>query len=102
MSIRVTGNEDKAVMYQGTSGNTIGKVYNASAGSRNARSELSEFVNDWTNDLNHHLADLSQQKRTALITAFKVEKGFIDRSDFSERVLDAERILNRRIYEDTL
>jgi hypothetical protein len=101
MSIRVTDGKDKAVMYQGTSGDTIGKVYNA-PGSRNASDELNEFVNEWTKDLNNNIADLQQEQRTALVTAFKVEKGFIDRSDFSEYVQEAERILNRRIYEDII
>lgn len=90
------GNKNKAAMYHGTSGDTIGKVYKA-PNTRNAKEELSEFVNEW---LDNSVLDYKPDQIEALLIAYQVEKGFIKRKDHRKQINRTEQLLNRRIYED--
>lgn len=92
MGTRVTGDRDRAAMYDSTSGIAFGPTY---TGYSDARKELTEFIGWLPKKPNRYTN--SQLER--LMTAFKVENGWMDRKDWERTVEEAEDLLGREIED---
>lgn len=93
MGVSVFGNSEKAGLYDDTSGATIGTVYR---GHNHAEMELNKFVNDW---LDGSPRDYKESTLPDLFTAYKIERGFLDKDDWTSQVRNAEAVLERQVEE---
>lgn len=90
MGVRVLGDTKRAAMYDGTSERAFGPVYR---GHGNAKRELEEFLN-W---LPRSADSYREKDLSTLMTAYKVEKGFLDASDWTGSIEKSEELLGRDI-----
>lgn len=93
MGVSVIADRDKnmAVMYDDTSGATIGYTYK---GVSNAGNELREFVNEW---LDRSTRDYTANELNDLMMGYKIEKGLADKADWPSQMERCESILGREI-----
>jgi hypothetical protein len=86
MGVRVLGNRDNAALYDGTTGIAFGPIYK---GHSNAKRELSNFLK-W---LPKRADRYSEKELSTLMIAYKVERDWLDKSDWSKEIEKAEKIL---------
>lgn len=95
MGVSVFGDSEKAGLYDNTSGTLIGTVYRGHA---DAERELTVFLNDW---LEGSARDYEESVLPELFVAYKVERGFLDKIDWTSQIRTAEDALGREIKQES-